>query len=122
VEDTTYNVKVRFDNLMPEDWRERKREDARRDAALELMEVLHKHKSYFTVRVLDEEIPVGNDWPFGTQYRVWFELTQVEQRKVVMREPPDFSAMPLRQLSVSAVDEVKARVKRSLKRLFGVTD
>jgi hypothetical protein len=124
VEDTTYSVEVRFDDLMPEEWRERMRKNARREAAVKLMDVLcHNNRSYFTVRVLDEEKNTLGDGPFpGIQYRVWFELAPDEQRKVVMYEPPDYSVMPLRQLSASAVDEIKARVSRQFKRWFGVTD
>jgi hypothetical protein len=122
VEDT-YKVAARLDDRMPEEYREHRREAARREAASKLLEMLLRREGqFFTVRVLDEEIPVG-DGPFpDIQYRVWFELAPVEQRKVVMYEPPDYSVMPLRQLSASAVDEIKARVSRQFKRWFGVTD
>ena len=116
MEDETYGVTVLISSEVPAKYAEHKKEQARHAAALKLFDILYQPgQPICTVRILDEE----REGPaMGRSYRVWFEISPVRMRHVEIPMLPSYISMSRYDLSLSAVGEIKRRIKRQFWKLL----
>lgn len=87
--------------------REHLREEAVRKLVNEITD-----KGYHTVRLIEHTLPHDPSRPFDpVTIQLDWEVIAVNKRRVEIAMPPDFTVMPLKRLSASAVDELKYRAR-----------
>lgn len=73
---------------------------------------------HYSVRIVEERRP-GLDPYRGDMLILRAEVRRVEVRRPVMWAPPHYAVMPPKDVSLSAVDELKRRARRAVGRWFG---
>jgi hypothetical protein len=94
--------------------REHLREEAVRKLVNEITD-----KGYHTVRLIEHTLPPDPTLPFDpVTIQLDWEVIAVNKRRVEIAMPPDYGAMPWRSLSVSALDEIKVRLRRGWRKMW----
>jgi hypothetical protein len=115
-EDNTLSVSIRAEEHYPAEYKQHARKRARHELVAQLVDTLYQPgQPIYTVQILDEERPLDYG---ATEYRVYCRICRVQERVVEMVKVPLYSEMTWRDLSASAVAEVKRRISHKIKRLF----
>lgn len=93
------------------------KEQAKRRLGEQLVEALHSPGvgQIFTVMVSDGEIKFAN---MTSEYSLWADIVRVEEVPLPIMTPRYYSSMGNAELSVSAFEEIKRRIRRKVKRIF----